>query len=254
MSIELDHRARHASSAPGGPSASGRDAGKDKSSRRHDRHGAERVIERNVASHLIARRLTGVALVSLLAAAVSVVCAFGIIGRPVPPQYLPVTAAGEILPMPPIDKPNMDKGAVGAFALEAIHAIYTYDYINWNDQLNSASTYFSPRGWDQFQKEYMANHTLDAVKSRKMIVSVKPTGEVTIKDGVGNGVWLWVVSVPITVTYTAHTTTASGAVDPGNVQSGTLSLYLSRVPITINPRGIAIQMVRFKLDKNTAGQ
>lgn len=231
---------------------------KDSKGRHHgkssDRHGLERVIERNVATHLVARRLTGVAMVSLLAAAISVLCTIGIIGRPVPPQYLPVTAAGELLPMPPLDKPNMDKGAVGAFALDAIHAIYTYDYINWKDQLNSASSYFSPRGWDQFQQEYVANHTLDAVKARKMIVSVKPTGEVTIKDGVGNGVWLWIVSVPVTVTYTAHVMTQAGAADPGNVQSGTLSLYMSRVPTTISPKGIAIQMVRFKLDKNAGGQ
>jgi intracellular multiplication protein IcmL len=214
-----------------------------------DRGGAVKVVERNQAVHLILRRLVAVALLATLAAGISVVCMFGIYGRPVPPVYLPVTEDGLLLPLIPLNQPNVDKGGASAYALEALHAVYTYDYINWRDQLNAASLYFSPQGFAQFQSELQNSHILDAVRERHMIVSIKPLGEVAVKQGTNPaGVYTWHVDVPIEVTYTAHGQTANGAADAGNVQKGVATLFISRVPNTINPRGLAVQVIRLKLD------
>jgi intracellular multiplication protein IcmL len=211
--------------------------------------GGVKVVERNQAVYLIMRRLIGAAILATVAAGVSVVGMLGIYGKPVAPVYVPVTDDGHLLPLVPLNQPNVGRGEVGAFALEAIHAINTYDYINFRDQLNQASVYFSPKGWNQFNDQLKTTRTLDAVQERHMIVSVKPMGEVSVPaEASQDGLYTWRVEVPVEVDYTAHAQLANGMADTGNRQKGTVILFISRVPTTINPRGLAIQVYQFRQD------
>lgn len=209
--------------------------------------GAVKVVARNQAVHLILRRLIAVSLLAFVAAVISVVCMLGIYGKPVPPVYVPVTADGHLLPLIPLDKANVGNGEVGEFALEGVRLINTYDYINFRDELNQAAVYFSPLGWNQYNEQLKKSRTLDAVQERKMIVSIKPSGEITIPaEGIRDGVYTWRVEMPVQIIYTAHSILASGGQDTGNSESGTVTLFISRVPTTINPRGLAIQVYQFK--------
>lgn len=209
--------------------------------------GGVKVVERNQAVHLILRRLIGTALLATVAAGVSVVGMVGIYGKPVPPVYVPVTDDGHLLPLIPLNQPNVGRGEVGAFALEAIHAANTYDYINFRDQLNEAAVYFTPKGWNQYNDQLKSTRTLEAVQERRMIVSVKPMGEVAVPaEAVQDGIYTWRVEIPVEVDYTAHAQLASGMADTGNRQKGTVILFVGRVPTTINPRGLAIQVYQFR--------
>lgn len=213
--------------------------------------GAVKVVERNQAVHLIMRRLIGVAFLAFLAAVISVVCMVGIYGKPVPPVYVPVTDDGHLLPLIPLNQPSVGNGEVSAFALEAAHAINTYDYINFRDQLSAASIYFSPIGWNQYNGQLKETRTLDAVQDRKMIVSIKPVGEVTVPaEGVRDGVYTWRVEIPTEIVYTAHAQLANGSQDSGNSQKGTIILFISRVPTTLSARGLAVQVYQFKPEDN----
>lgn len=221
----------------------------DEKRRRRRRSEGVKVVERNQAIHLVLRRTVSVAILSFFAMVISVVCAVGIYGRPVPPVYLPVSDTGTLLPLTPIDQPNMDRGAIGTYALEVVHALHTYDYINWRDQFSAASNFFSPNGWDQYQDQMVKSQTVDAVRARKMIVSIKPTGQITVPQAGVNPahVYVWRVEIPVEVDYTAHAQTAKGQPDGGSKQIGTITLFISRVPTTVSPNGVAVQLYRFEL-------
>lgn len=209
-----------------------------------------RVRVRNAAVHILYRRLIAVALVAFLAAASSVTAMFAIIGKPVPPVYIPITDDGRLLPLIPMEKPNMDHGGLGEFALRAVRAVNTYDYINWRDQLSAAETFFSPQGWNAYQKNFKQSNTINAVIDRRMIVSVRPTGTVKfIREGVSRSVgsYVWQVDVPVEVTYTAHVVDANQSSDPGSQLRGDITLYISRVPTTVNQEGVAVQIYIFTL-------
>lgn len=213
-----------------------------------------RVRARNAAVHLIYRRLIGVALVAVLAAAASIVSLVLVVGKPVPPQYIPVTEDGKLLPLVPLDKPNMDNGSIGTFALEAIHAINTYDYINYRDQMSQAESFFSAEGWKRFLAAFTASQTINAVVDRKMIVSVRPTADIQFVSEFVQaqaGVYVWRLAIPVEITYSAHAHLSNGNPDNGSRQRGTISLFISRVPPTVNPRGVAIQSYILDLEGNS---
>lgn len=230
------------------PSSSKPEATDRRSSRRDKRRSSGvKVVERNQAVYLVMRRLIGLALLATLAASVSVVCMLGIYSKPVSPVYVPATDDGHLLPLIPLSRPNVGRGDVGMFALEAIHAANTYDYINYRDQLNAATNYFTADGWKQYNDQLASSRTLIAVQERKMIVSVEPTGEVSVPgEGPRDGVYMWRVEVPVAVKYTAHGVLSNGSVDAGNVQKGTVILFIRRVETTANPRGLAIWLYQFK--------
>lgn len=206
---------------------------------------AEKVVSRNLAVSSIYRKLIGLAFVATLAAVISVVAAMSLAAKRVPPQFVPVLADGRVLPLIPLDRPNLSQARLAEFSLEAIHALNTYDYINWIDQLNAAQVYFSPGGWMGYQEELMSVDTMKAVEARKMVVSVTPQGEVrVVQEGKISGVYAWRVEVPVLIRYTAHTGTESG----GNTQEGVVALTISRVPTTVNERGVAIQLYKLTLN------
>ena len=200
---------------------------------------------RNAAVHILYRRLIGVAIVAILATGVSMVALWLVWGRPVPPQYIPVDAEGRLQAVVPLDKPNVDHGAVGQFAWEAVRSINTYDYINALDQLNKSQKYFTASGWNAYQEEYRRSSTLNAVRSRQMIVSLQPKGVI---DFVDEGVhpqaklYVWRLSVPVQIEFTGHLRLPNGTIDPGNRESGTITLYVVRVPLEENPSGLAVQL------------
>lgn len=211
---------------------------KKKKSKSSRPRAAEQVVARNIAVSSIYRKLIAMALVSTLSATIAVVAAMSLAAKKVPPQFVPVLSDGRILPLIPLDKSNMSHAKIAGFSLDAIKALNTYDYINWQHQLNAAQQYFSPQGWKKYEEEMVASGTLKAVEARKMIVSIRPTGnaETTWEGKAPNGVYAWKVVIPVIIRYTAHVGN-----EQGNTQRGKISVVLSRVPTTTNAAGVAIQ-------------
>ena len=208
---------------------------------------AEQVVARNIAVASIYRKLIGLALIATAAAAFSIISAVSLASKRVPPQYVPVLDDGRLLPLVPLSKANMNQAAIANFSLDAIRALNTYEYINVISQINTAQQYFSPAAWSAYDQELANVGTLKAVSARKMIVSVRPTGDVrVVKEFVAdNGVYVWAVEAPVSITYTAHIGQDGQG---GNAQDGVVKLVISRVPTTLNPRGVAIQ--KYKLVEN----
>jgi intracellular multiplication protein IcmL len=209
-----------------------------------------RVRTRNEAVYLIYRRLIGVAILALVCAGISCVAMMGVIGKPVPPQYIPVTQTGSLIPEIPLNKPNKSRGEIGQYALEAIRAINTYDYINWRDQFAQAQTYFSTSGWNSYAESFKNARTLDALTNRKMISSIEPKGEMQFREGVAkNGRYAWRIEIPVEIMLTAHALTPNGAVDSGNRLTGTITLTISRMTNSENPEGVAIQLYQWSQER-----
>lgn len=207
---------------------------------------------RNAAVHILYRRTIGVAFLAICAALVALVALWLVWGRPVPPQYIPVDAEGRLLAPIPLDKPNVEHGAVGQFAWTAVRAINTYDYINAIDQINQSQRYFTASGWNAYQEEFRRSSTLNAVRTRKMIVSIQPKGVIDFVDeGVHPQarVYVWRLSIPVEIQFTGHLRLPNGSIDPGNRESGTITLYMVRVPIEENAAGLAVQLYIMEPDR-----
>ena len=207
------------------------------------------VVIRNESLNLVSRRLGLAALVSVFAAIVGVFCYLGVAGKSVPPQYVPITEEGRLLPLIPLSQPNVDDGALGAFALKAVREINNYDYLGWKTQILRGRPLFTPAAWNDFYDEFEASNIINTVEARQMIVVAHPAGNVEIENRGrdDSGVYMWRVAVPVQIRYVSHSLRAD---ETGSVltTTGRATLYIARVPTTLSPQGIAIRAYQFASD------
>jgi intracellular multiplication protein IcmL len=158
---------------------------------------------------------------------------FYIISHPPAPKYFATSINGRITPLFPLNEPNQSDSAVLQWANQAAIAAFTYNFVNYRDELQASSGFFTAQGWDQFLSALQQSNNLDAVKAKKLIVSAVATrAPIILQKGVLNGSYSWRVQMPILVTYQS----ASEFTQQNNV----VTMLITRVSTLNSPRGIGI--------------
>lgn len=156
-----------------------------------------------------------------------------ILTHPPAPRYFATTINGRITPLFPLNEPNQSDSAVLQWANQAAIAAFTYNFVNYRDELQASSGFFTADGWDQFLNALQSSNNLDAVKAKKLIVSAVATrAPIILQKGVLNGSFSWRVQMPILVTYQS----ASEFTQQNNV----VTMLITRVSTLNSPRGIGI--------------
>ncbi|KTD32659.1 protein IcmL (DotI) [Legionella moravica] len=156
-----------------------------------------------------------------------------ILTHPPAPRYFATTINGRITPLFPLNEPNQSDSAVLQWANQAAIAAFTYNFVNYRDELQASSGFFTADGWDQFLNALQSSNNLDAVKAKKLIVSAVATrAPIILQKGVLNGSYSWRVQMPILVTYQS----ASEFTQQNNV----VTMLITRVSTLNSPRGIGI--------------
>lgn len=189
------------------------------------------VVLRNRFFFILYRYSTIVFLTSLLGCIFSILFLVFFAKQPVPPQYIPLNADGTYIKLDPLSA-EKSEGDVQKFALAAIKSLYKYDYINYSEQIQSASYYFTEEGWNNYLDEYEKSQTLQAVKENKLIVTVKPESiPIVLKKGLVDGIFVWEIQTKVQIMYVGNS---------GQIQTGDLYMRISRNSIINNPEGLGI--------------
>lgn len=156
-----------------------------------------------------------------------------IITHPPAPKYFATTINGRITPLFPLDQPNQSDSSVLQWANQATIAAFTYNFVNYRDELQASSGFFTASGWDQFLGALQSSNNLDAVKAKKLIVSAVATrAPIILQKGLLNGSYSWRIQMPILVTFQS----ASEFTQQNNV----VTMLVTRVSTLNSPRGIGI--------------
>lgn len=172
-------------------------------------------------------------LIALLVNVVLAAMLVYLLTHPPEPKYFATSINGRITPLFPLNEPNQSDSAVLQWANQAAIAAFTYNFVNYRDELQASSGFFTAEGWDQFLNALQQSNNLDAVKAKKLIVSAVATrAPIILQKGVLNGSYSWRVQMPILVTYQS----ASEFTQQNNV----VTMLITRVSTLNSPRGIGI--------------
>jgi intracellular multiplication protein IcmL len=156
--------------------------------------------------------------------------------NPPAPQYFPISINGHIVTILPLSQPNQADDLVLSWTSEAALASFSYSYVDYREELQASSGFFTARGWTQFLNALQASNNLIAVKSKDMVVTAQLINPPTIlKKDVVNGVFTWRIAVPILVTYQNNTEYTQ--------QYNMVTLQVIRVSTLNAPRGIGIDQL-----------
>jgi intracellular multiplication protein IcmL len=156
-----------------------------------------------------------------------------IVKHPPAPQYFATTINGRITPLIPLDQPNMPPSTLLQWANSAAIAAYTYNFVNYRQELQSASEFFTPDGWRQFINALEGSNNLSAVIDKKLVVSAVATGAPVILDQKAiNGTYTWIVQMPMLITYQSASASAR--------QSVMVKMTIERISTLNSARGVGI--------------
>lgn len=216
-----------------------------RSTERSDKERSEKVKEkvlrtimlRNRFFFILYRYSTLVFLTSLASFLFSIVFLIFFAKQPIPPQYIAVNPDGTLIKMDSLDveKPSSE---VQKFALDAIKKMYKFDYVNFSEQVQDASSHFTQEGWNEYLDQYVKSGTLTAIKENKWIVTVKPaTIPIIVKKGLVDGVFVWEVQTNLEIMYVGQA---------GQIQHGEMYMRITRDSVINNPEGLGIVKAVFK--------
>lgn len=202
------------------------------------------VMMRNQFYHDSQRKLVLGFLLSIVLNGILGLLLFYLMTHPPAPVYFATSINGRITPLYPLDKPNQSDSAVLQWANQAAIAAFTYNFVNYRDELQAASGFFTPDGWQQFVTALGQSNNLDSVKAKKLIVSAVATrAPIILQKGLLNGVYSWRIQMPILVTYQS----ASEFTQTPNI----VTMLITRISTLNSPRGIGIS--QFVVEPATGG-
>ncbi|KTD18369.1 type IVB secretion system apparatus protein IcmL/DotI [Legionella jordanis] len=158
---------------------------------------------------------------------------FYLLTHPPAPKYFATSINGRITPLYPLNEPNQSDSAILQWANQAAIAAFTYNFVNYREELQASSGFFTAEGWTQFLNALQESNNLDAVKAKKLIVSAVATrAPIILQKGILNGRYSWRVQMPILVTYQSASEFSQ--------QNNVVTMLITRVSTLNSPRGIGI--------------
>jgi intracellular multiplication protein IcmL len=149
------------------------------------------------------------------------------------PRYFATSADGRITRLYAMTEPVVSVSALLDWSRRASVAAYSYDFVHYRGQLQAASEYFTPDGWEKFINALRSSGNLKTVIAKKLVATAVPTGvPVLLNRGVIDGKYSWKVRLPLLVTYQSQSQTFQ--------QTVMVTMIVARVPNLNDPKGIAI--------------
>lgn len=179
------------------------------------------------------RKIMVALLVSVIINFVLASLLFYTLTHPPEPKYFATSINGRITPLFPLNEPNQSDSAVLQWANQAAIAAFTYNFVDYRDELQASSGFFTADGWTQFLNALQQSNNLEAVKAKKLIVSAVATrAPIILQKGLLNGAYSWRVQMPILVTYQSASEFSQ--------QNNVVTMLIIRVSTLNSPRGIGI--------------
>lgn len=135
-----------------------------------------------------------------------------------------------------VDQPYLSIPEVLQWTSDTLRKILVFDFVNYNDQVQAASPYFTSDGWRVYLNQLNNIANQDDVINNKVFINGVPSGAPFIlNQGLLSGRYAWWVQMPVDLNFVkgGHT----------SVQSMTLQVLVARVSTLNNLSGIQIDNI-----------
>lgn len=152
---------------------------------------------------------------------------------PIEPRYYGTITKGRTFPLTPLAEPNQSDSAVTEWANQAAVSAFTLDFVNYPQQLQQASQYFTQDGWIQFMNSLQQGNNIEQIRQKRLTVTaVAQNTPVILQKGVLNGSYSWRIQMPILITYQSASSIEQ--------QTSVVTMLVNRISTLDSYRGIGI--------------
>jgi len=172
-------------------------------------------------------------------------CALTLVTREQPYRYILTKDTGELLPMVPLEQANHDDEFIARWTVDTVTRLYSFDFVNYRQQLQEARRNLTTFGWTGFEKAMEVSGNFRAILDNRYAVTAVPTGPaVVIKSAIHTGFMrhAWRVEFPLLLTYQSSQMGADGRPLTAN-QNLKVSVVVIRQPEYLQREGLGIRSI-----------
>lgn len=101
---------------------------------------------------------------------------------------------------------DRSKEAVLAWSEQIVKTVFTYNWVDYKEVIETAKNYFVKQGYDHYLKSLKDSGMTESVINKKLILKLRNNGQAKLlKEGVYQGQYAWQVEVPVVFTYYSPT-------------------------------------------------
>ena len=149
-------------------------------------------------------------------------------------RYFATTEDGRLVPMVPLNEPNLSTPALMSWVAQACTEVMTFGFNDYRRRLQEASRNFTRRGWESFTQALQKSRIIEMVETNQQVVTASPSGAPILESqGLVLGRYQWIVQLPMVLTYQS-----GGRQRTDNLL---VTVVVVRVPRLESPNGVGIE-------------
>lgn len=150
-----------------------------------------------------------------------------------PPVYFATQTDGSLIKIQPLEMPMVDQNMLITWATRAAVSSYSFNFLDWQNDLQNAQQYFTSSGFNNFVDALKSSGNLDTVVAKRLVVQATVVDVPRIvQQGIIKGRYAWKIQIPMLVKYISASEELR--------QPILVTMLVARVPTTQKPEGIAI--------------
>lgn len=148
-------------------------------------------------------------------------------------NYYATTTNGRVIPLQSLRMPVVTNRYLLQWAGLAARACFNLNFVDFQKQLQSAATNFTPNAWQSFMDALKNSGSIDSLTENKLVMRAVVNGApIILGQEIVHGRYTWQVQIPLLVTYTS-----------ANQQRKTnyiITMNIARVPVLEAAKSIQI--------------
>jgi intracellular multiplication protein IcmL len=188
--------------------------------------------------------MSRIVLMLFISLLVSLFANFIMFPNPIEYRYIPISNTGLVLPQVPRSQPNHDDKYVTDWTVDAVTRLYSFDFVNYREQLQEAQRNLTISGWKSFETAMNDSGNFKAIIGNRFVLTAVPTGagRVTAQGLIDGKEHSWTVEFPMLISYRSSIKDAKGNLKV-TTQALKMAITVVRVPVFLNHTGLGIRAI-----------
>ncbi|HOO81482.1 MAG TPA: type IVB secretion system apparatus protein IcmL/DotI [Alphaproteobacteria bacterium] len=149
-------------------------------------------------------------------------------------RYFATTEDGRLVPMVPLNEPNLSTPALMSWVAQAATEVMTFGFNDYRRRLQESSRNFTRRGWESFTGALQRSRIIEMVEANQQVVTAAPQGApIVVSEGIVAGRYQWQIQMPMLLTYQSGARTRTDKL--------LVTIVVVRVPRLESPNGVGIE-------------
>ncbi len=149
-------------------------------------------------------------------------------------RYFATTEDGRLVPMVPLNEPNLSTPALMSWVAQASTEVMTFGFNDYRRRLQESSRNFTRRGWEDFIQAMQKSRIIEMLEANQQVITAAPTGAPILEsEGLVAGRYQWTIQLPLILTF------QSG--DRKRSSNYIVTIVVVRVPRLESANGVGIE-------------